>query len=107
MSDIKLVRSHSLPIGKAKAIVQKAADDLAREYSLTSDWRGDTLHFHRHGVTGHMHVTESEIGLDVTLGLLLKPLKGRLTEHIQRTFDKLLARDKPSMKAPKKASRRA
>jgi hypothetical protein len=54
-----------------------------------------------------MRVTGTEIGLDVTLGLLLKPLKGRLTEHIQGTLDKLLARDKRSTKAPGKAPRRA
>ena len=29
MSDIRLVRSHSLPIAKAKALVQKAADAAA------------------------------------------------------------------------------
>jgi putative polyhydroxyalkanoate system protein len=108
MPDIKLVRRHALPVAKAKAIVQKVADDLARQYSLTSDWEGDTLHFQRQGVDGRMRVTDSEIGLDVTLGFLLKPFKGRLLDHIEHTFDKLLSKsEKPSAKAAKKAPRRA
>jgi hypothetical protein len=38
MSDINLVRSHSLSIAKAKALVQRAADGLATEYDLESEW---------------------------------------------------------------------
>ena len=34
MSDIKLVRPHSLPLTKAKALAQKTADALAAEYDL-------------------------------------------------------------------------
>jgi putative polyhydroxyalkanoate system protein len=107
MPDIKLVRSHSLSIAKARAIVQKVANDLADEYSLASDWRGDTLHFRRQGVDGTMHVTDSQIGLEVTLGFLLKPFKSKLLDHIERTFDKLLAKnEKPPAKAAKKTARR-
>lgn len=107
MADIKLVRRHALPVARAKAIVQTVADDLARQYSLTSDWEGDTLHFQRQGVDGRMRVTNSEIDLDVTLGFLLKPFKGRLLDHIEHTFDKLLKGEKPSAKTAKKTPRRA
>ncbi len=105
MSDIKLAKSHSLPITKAKALAQKAADDLAEKYDLTSEWHGDTLRFHRPGVDGQMHVTDSEIRLDVTLGFLLKAFKGRLLEHIERNFDTLLAGRAGKVPA-KKASRK-
>ncbi len=40
MSDIKLARPHSLPLAKAKALAQKTADALAKEYDLTSEWHG-------------------------------------------------------------------
>ncbi|MDQ3446859.1 MAG: polyhydroxyalkanoic acid system family protein [Pseudomonadota bacterium] len=94
MSDIKLVRSHSLPLAKAKALAQKAADALAAEYDLTSEWRGNTLRFHRSGVDGQMHVTDSEIKLDVTLGFLLKAFKTKIAGHIERNLEELLAGDK-------------
>jgi len=90
MSDIKLRRPHSLPLAKAKQLAQKAADALAAEYSLVSEWHGDTLRFNRSGVDGQMHVTDSEIQLEVKLGLLVRAFKGKLLEHIERNFDKLL-----------------
>ena len=98
MSDIKLVRPHSLPLTKAKALAQKTADALAAEYDLASEWHGNTLRFHRSGVDGQMHVTDSEIRLDVTLGLLLKAFKGKIAGHIERTLDELLAGGKKAAK---------
>lgn len=99
MSDIALVRHHSLPIAKAKAQVQKAADDLSAEHGLRSEWRGNTLHFHRTGVEGEIHVSESEIRLNATLGFLLKPLKGTFLAHIERELKKYLPEPRPSGEA--------
>jgi putative polyhydroxyalkanoate system protein len=106
MSDINLVKPHSLPLAKAKALVQKVADGLAAEYELSSEWHSNTLHFHRSGVDGQVYVTGSEIRLDVTLGFLLKPLKGKFVDYIERNFDKVLTR-KPTARAKKSATKRA
>jgi putative polyhydroxyalkanoate system protein len=106
MSDFSLVKHHSLPIAKAKARVQKMADGLAAEYDLSSEWDGDTLRFHRSGVDGQVDVTDSEIRLDVTLGFLLKPLKGMFIGQIERNFDKVFTRE-PSAQAKKPAGKTA
>ena len=105
MSDINLVKPHLLPIAKARALVQKVADGLAADYGLSSEWHGNTLHFHRSGVDGQLEVTNSEVRLDVTLGLMLKPLKGKLVGYIEGNFDRMLAA-KPKAKA-KKATKTA
>jgi putative polyhydroxyalkanoate system protein len=102
MSDIKMIKFHSLPIAKARALVQKAADNLANEYDLTSEWHGNTLRFHRSGVEGQMQVSDTEIRLDVTLGFLLRPFKSKFVEHIEHNFDRLLQQAKPAKKATKK-----
>jgi putative polyhydroxyalkanoate system protein len=91
MSDIKLVRTHRLTVPQARAVAQRSADDLAREYDLVSEWHGDTLHFHRSGVEGHMRVTERDIALDVKLGFLLRPFKAKFEQSIGRHLDELLA----------------
>ena len=98
MPDIKLTRSHSLPLAKAKALAQKAADALAAEYDLTSDWRGNTLHFQRSGVDGQMRVTDSAIDLEVTLGFLLKAFKTKIASQIERNLEELLAGGKKPVK---------
>ena len=103
MSDIRLVRSHSLPITKAKALVQKTIDGLASEYDLNSEWHGDTLHVHRLGVNGQAHVTNSEIRLHVTLGFLLKPFRAKFVEHIEHSFNRLLPKREPERKTARTA----
>jgi len=108
MSDINLVRPHSLPITKAKALVQKAADGLASEYDLESEWNGNRLRFHRSGVDGEMLVTHSKIELVVTLGLLMKPFKAKFVDRIECDLDKLLAEKEkgpPAKKSGKKKTR--
>jgi len=90
MSDIAFVRSHALPITKAKALVQKAADALAAEHDLNSEWHGNTLRFERTGVHGEIHVTDSKIRLDVNLGFLLKPFKSKFVGEIERNLDQYL-----------------
>jgi putative polyhydroxyalkanoate system protein len=92
MADIKMIKYHSLPMPQARALVQKAADDLASEYDLVSHWAGNSLHFRRSGVQGEMNVTASEIHLEVTLGFLLKAFKAKFVEHIEHNFDTLLAK---------------
>jgi putative polyhydroxyalkanoate system protein len=107
MSDIKMIKFHSLPLAKARALVQKAADNLADEYDLTSEWHGNTLRFHRSGVEGQMQVTDAEIHLDVTLGFLLRPFKSKFVEHIEHNFDRLLAHAAKAAKVPaKKAAKK-
>lgn len=100
MADIKYVRKHHLPLKQAKAIAQRTADDLADEYDLRSEWKGDTLHFHRSGVEGQMAVSASEIALEVKLGFLLRPFKNSFEHHIERHLDEHL-REQPAKPAAK------
>jgi len=104
MSEIKYKREHHLSIREAKKIARKAADDLGREYDLVSEWEGDTLHFHRSGVDGHMHVTAHYIDLNVKLGFLLRPFRSAFEHHIERNLDSLLATS-PKEKAAKAAKK--
>lgn len=107
MSDIKYTRKHSLPLAQAKKIVQKTADDLAQEYDLVSEWDGDTLHFHRAGVEGHMRVTDSHIDLNVKLGFLLRPFKAKFEQHIERHLDELLDEAKSARAAAKAPAKKS
>jgi putative polyhydroxyalkanoate system protein len=104
MSEIRYKREHHLSVKEARKIAQKAADDLGQEYDLVSEWEGDTLHFHRSGVDGHMHVTAHYIDLNVRLGFLLRPFKSAFERHIERNLDMLLATN-PKEKAAKAAKK--
>jgi putative polyhydroxyalkanoate system protein len=101
MSEIKYKRMHHLSLKDAKKVAQKAADDLAKQYNLESRWEGDTIHFTRLGVDGHMHVTEHTIDLNVHLGFLLRPFKSAFEQHIERNIDTLLAASSKTEKLAK------
>jgi putative polyhydroxyalkanoate system protein len=90
MSDIHYVRKHHLTVAQAKKMVQKAADSLADEYDLESEWDGDMLHFSRSGIHGSMAVTAHEVTLHVKLGFLLSAFRHKFEEHIERNLDKAL-----------------
>jgi len=107
MSDIVFVRQHALPLTKAKSFVQKAADSLAADYQLQSEWHGNTLRFERSGVNGQIHVTDSTVHLDVSLGFLLKPFKAKFVGEIERQLDKYLPepRSEVSVKKPRKTAK--
>ena len=90
MADIRIARAHGLPVSRAKAAAQAAADDLGRQYALTSEWRGDTLHFYRSGVRGWIEVSPSQIALEIHLGFLLKGLKSAIEQSVGRRLDELL-----------------
>lgn len=91
MADIRIARAHGLPVSRAKAAAQAAAEDLGRQYSLTSQWKGDTLHFQRAGIRGWIEVSPSQIALEIHLGLLLKWLKPAIEQSVGRRLDELLA----------------
>ncbi len=101
MSEIKFKRTHHLSLKDAKKVAQKAADELAEEYDLESRWEGDTIHFSRMGVDGHMHVNATHIDLNVKLGFLLRPFKSAFEQHIERNIDKLLAASSKTEKVAK------
>ena len=91
MSDIHFVRQHSFTVAEARKKVHQAANRLAEEYDLESEWEGNTLHFTRSGVDGHIAVTAHQVTLDVKLGFLLRAFKATFENHIERNLDEALA----------------
>ncbi|HOA95105.1 MAG TPA: polyhydroxyalkanoic acid system family protein [Quisquiliibacterium sp.] len=91
MSDLKVVRKHTIGLKKAKVAAQKVADDLAQEYGMESTWEGNVLRFTRKGVDGALTVTKDEVVLDAKLGFLLSTFKHRIEEHVNDNFDRYFA----------------
>ena len=89
MSDIHIVRPHSMPLKKAKDAANDFAKQLKAKFDLAFEWEGDTLNFQRPGAQGTLTLGKSEVVIDVTLGFLLKAFKGTMTGHINDNLDKL------------------
>ncbi len=105
MADISLNRTHQLGLKGAKAAADKMSVKLNEKFDLVCTWNGDTLHFQRSGVNGKMIVTETHMQLEVTLGFLLKAMKGPIEKSVVENLDNALAAAKPATgKAPAKTT---
>ena len=88
MSTIELKRDHALGLKKARVAAQRVADEMEREFGMTSEWDGNVLRFSRSGVQGELAVTKDEVRLDARLGLLLSAFKPKIEEHVNENFDR-------------------
>jgi len=101
MADISIKRSHALGLKGAHAAADKMAEKLGKQFNLSGDWNGNTLHFDRPGVNGTLKISDSDMVLEVTLGFLLKAMKGPIERAVNEQLDKVLA------DAPKAATKAA
>lgn len=89
MSHILIHRPHDLGHEEARNSANTVAEHLRDEFNLSYRWEGDSLHFERTGVDGHIDVKPAEVLIEVRLGMLLRPLKGRLEKEIHRYLDEI------------------
>ena len=103
MPDIDLRRAHDLGLSGARGVAEKLAEDLGRKFDLRGAWKGNVLHFERPGVTGSLAVNERDLHLSVSLGFLLKAMKGSIERAVVGELDRLVPAVKPKKaKAPRK-----
>ena len=108
MADIQLKRAHSLGLRGAKEAADKMADKLGKQFNLNGTWKGNVLNFERPGVNGTLAISESEMKLEVTLGFLLKAMKGPIERAVLEQLDAVLAAPKPAVpKAAVPAAKKA
>jgi putative polyhydroxyalkanoate system protein len=106
MADIDIRRAHHMSPADARKAADRMADKLGRKFGLAGDWDGDVLRFERPGVTGSLTMGPKDLHLVVTLGFLLKAMKGSIEQAIQHEMDELFAaRQEPAAKPAAKAKK--
>ena len=104
MADISHKRSHTLGLKGAHTAANKMADRLNEKFDLKGTWSGNTLNFTRPGVSGTLAVSETDMKLDVTLGFMLKMMKGPIERSVHEQLEIILkdaatSQAKPAVKA--------
>ena len=89
MADIELNRVHNLGLPAARAAAERMEAHLGRKFGLKGGWTGDVLHFERPGVTGLLRITDKDLYLSVTLGFLLKAMKGSIEQAVAHELETL------------------
>jgi putative polyhydroxyalkanoate system protein len=90
MADISLKRAHALGLKGAHAAANKMVDKLSEKFDLKGSWSGNTLNFARPGVTGVLEVSDHDMKLEVTLGFMLKMMKGPIEQSVHEQLEKAL-----------------
>jgi putative polyhydroxyalkanoate system protein len=91
MADINVQRSHHLGLKDAHAAATKMSAKLVKQFGLSGKWEGNTLRFDRPGVSGFLTISDRDMKLEVTLGFLLKTMKGPIERAVHRDLDEVLA----------------
>lgn len=91
MADIEVHRVHGLGLDGARAAADRMMEHLAARFGLHGAWDGNVLRFDRPGVNGHLAVDERSVRLTVTLGFLLKAMRGKIESAIERELEQLFA----------------
>ncbi len=90
MADITIVQEHSLTPTQAREAAQRVADKMAKEYELTCQWQGETLHFERGGVEGTLTLEPARALLHIKLGFLFSAfsasIESKVAENMLKVF---------------------
>ncbi len=92
MADIEIRRTHGLGIEAARAAAEHMMARLGKQFGLKGTWEGDTLRFERPGVRGSLALTADSVRLSVTLGFLLRAMKGSIERAVIEELDTLFTR---------------
>jgi len=91
MSVIKINRQHELGLEQACERVETIAQKLQKDLDAQYHWEGSTLKFSRSGASGYIEVGESDLEVEVKLGMLLSALTGKVEQTLNEELDKELS----------------
>jgi len=90
MPKINLSRNHSLEPAVIKERISKLGEKLQEKYQAKTSWADDrTLNVKGTGVEGKLIISANKVDVNLDLGFMLTPLKGKIEETLGRELEKL------------------
>ena len=86
MADIRVERRHTIGKEAAKAAAVRIAERMHEKAQVKYRVNGDTIEFERTGAKGRIVVGDETVSAEVTLGLLMKPMRGFVEQKIEEYF---------------------
>ena len=91
MAEIRIDRAHNLGRSEAQRRLNELAPTLKDRYGVELDWEDDShARLRGTGVSGTVVFDDGRLAVDLRLGLLLRPLAGRIRAALERQIDKAL-----------------
>lgn len=90
MADIEIERSHRLGLTQLKERLGGLEEKLLDRYGVKLTWRGNEAEVRGTGVSGTLSVDEAQVAVNLKLGLLMRPLAGKIREAMEKQIDRAL-----------------
>ena len=87
MANIHIKQQHNLAHDEARKRVEEIARDLKKELNTDYAWKGESLRFKRSGASGSIDLSDEFIELNIKLGMLLAPMKGKIESAIKEKLE--------------------
>ncbi|MBT3437431.1 MAG: polyhydroxyalkanoic acid synthase [Oceanospirillaceae bacterium] len=91
MASINISYPHQRTLQEAREAAQTFAGKLQAKLGVESRWQDNTLLLERTGVNGAMSLSEGLVEVDLTLGMMLTPMKGQIETEINKQLARYLA----------------
>ena len=91
MADIRKTRKHNLEHSELKQKLESLAEDMRKKFGIKVRWEVDVCHLSGAGVkSGKVVLTDSDISIEMTLGMMAKMLKGKIEKELDERLNKLV-----------------
>jgi putative polyhydroxyalkanoate system protein len=90
MADIRVHRPHGVTKEAAMQVALNVAERLKDKAQASYRVQGDVIEFERPGAKGKIVVGDTNIVAEVTLGFMLKPMRGMIESKIDEYFTRYL-----------------
>jgi putative polyhydroxyalkanoate system protein len=86
MADIRVERAHAIGKEAALAAALRVAERMKEKANVTYRVVGDVIEFERTGAKGRLTIEPARVIAEVTIGMLLKPMRGMIESKIDDYF---------------------
>ena len=90
MASIQVSYPHQRTMAEARAAVQLFSAKLEKKLGVKSSWQGDALMLERQGVKGSLVLKEGLVEVELTLGMMLMPMKGQIETEVNKQLERCL-----------------
>lgn len=88
MSTIEINKTFTMPRDELREQLDDLAGQLGQELQLNCEWLSDDcLDFRRSGANGQINISDDEIEMKITLGMLMDLFRGKIENEILTFID--------------------
>lgn len=90
MASIQVSYPHQHSMTQAREAVQTLATKLGTKLGVKSAWQADVLTLERQGIKGSMVLTKGVVDVELTLGMMLTPMKSQIEAEVNKQLARCL-----------------